>query len=261
MSLSPVEFIQRYFHLPVTTDLLDNGNFDYAVWNFYTKIWHYQINGSSRAAVALHDAEAPLVAHMRKEAKANKGVVTVDRQPYLANALNMLIWGCFVGKGSPEEIALTLRLAIRYGITSVGGARDFSDRYLGMDCSGFVSNYANSEMGMKFDRVNTPASSFAPAAKRRASLDDVRSLDVLVWTDTNHVAIIDSLDQDRIDFDRRKSDSPSLNSLVCTVAEANGSRGIGSCTYTVQLMNKSTHICKVKRQEDGTTWNVRIASL
>ncbi len=261
MSLSPVAFIQKYFHLPVTTDLLDNGNLEFMAWNFYAKIWHYQINGSGRAATALHDAEAPLVTHMRKDAKANKGIVTVERQTYLPNPLNMLIWRCFVGKGSPEEIALTLRLAIRYGITSVGGARDFCDKYLGMDCSGFVSNYANSEMGMKFVTENTPASSFAPVGKRRASLDDVRPLDVLVWTDTNHVAIIDSLDQDRINFDRRKSDSANLASLVCTVAEANGARGIGSCTYSVQSINKATHICKVKRQDDATTWNVRIASL
>jgi hypothetical protein len=263
MSLSPVGFVKKYLNLCVTTDPRnDLDHLEYLVWNVYVRISHYQINGSSRAVMALHVAEKPLVKKMLAEAKNWHGCIEVGKQLLFSSEVNKTIWRSFVGKGSPDDIALTLRLAVRYGLTHPAALRSYCDRYLGLDCSGFVANYANSELGMNFDVANTAANSFAPLNMRRASIDDVQPLDVLVWSQTNHVAIIDSLDQDRINFDRMKSASPNLSSLECTVAESHGHRGLGYCNYSIVSMDSTTHEFTVKRHEGhDSTWKVWIASL
>lgn len=47
----------------------------------------------------------------------------------------------FYGKGSPEECQITLQLAERFKLPKGGTVQGYCDKYLGLDCNGFVGNY------------------------------------------------------------------------------------------------------------------------
>jgi hypothetical protein len=47
----------------------------------------------------------------------------------------------YFGKGSPEEVQITLQLAARFGLLGRGTLQDYCDKYLGLDCNGFAGNY------------------------------------------------------------------------------------------------------------------------
>ena len=46
----------------------------------------------------------------------------------------------FKGKGAPEHCQLVLQLASHWGILE-GSMQDYADKYLGLDCNGFVGNF------------------------------------------------------------------------------------------------------------------------
>jgi len=46
----------------------------------------------------------------------------------------------FKGKGAPEHCQLVLQLASHWGILD-GSMQDYADKYLGLDCNGFVGNF------------------------------------------------------------------------------------------------------------------------
>ena len=47
----------------------------------------------------------------------------------------------FYGKGTPEEAQITLQLADRFGLLKGGTMQAYCDKFLGLDCNGFVGNY------------------------------------------------------------------------------------------------------------------------
>lgn len=48
----------------------------------------------------------------------------------------------FYGKGSPEEVQVTLQLAVRYGLVEAEQLQEYCDSgVIGLDCNGFVGNY------------------------------------------------------------------------------------------------------------------------
>jgi hypothetical protein len=47
----------------------------------------------------------------------------------------------FLGKACPEEAQITLQLAMRFKLTNEDGLQDYCDKFLGLDCNGFVGNY------------------------------------------------------------------------------------------------------------------------
>jgi hypothetical protein len=47
----------------------------------------------------------------------------------------------FLGKGSPEEVQITLQLADRFSRLKGGAMQAYCDTFLGLDCNGFVGNY------------------------------------------------------------------------------------------------------------------------
>ncbi|HLK65301.1 MAG TPA: hypothetical protein VKU19_17800 [Bryobacteraceae bacterium] len=48
---------------------------------------------------------------------------------------------CFLGKGSPEACQVVLQLAHHWGLTDEAHLQDYVDKWLGVDCNGFVGNY------------------------------------------------------------------------------------------------------------------------
>ena len=74
--------------------------------------------------------------------------------------------------------------------------QEHCDNYIGLDCSGFVSNYANATLGKSYDVMNKEANEFKfPENTRRATRHSIQPRDALAWVTTNHVAIIHSVTQ------------------------------------------------------------------
>jgi len=110
-----------------------------------------------------------------------------------------------MGKGSPQDYELALAWAVRsrkIPLVTQATLQTYSDEHLGIDCSGFVTNYlvACGKRTYSTDTVrNTSAASyFRPAA----AVNDpalVQPGDLLVWMDGNsvrtnpgHVAVVES---------------------------------------------------------------------
>jgi len=110
-----------------------------------------------------------------------------------------------MGKGAPKDYELALEWAVRSKkIPAVTQAtlQTYCDEHLGIDCSGFVTNYlvASGKKAYSSNLVcNTSAASYFSAG---AAINDparVRQGDLLVWMEGNavksnpgHVAIVDS---------------------------------------------------------------------
>jgi hypothetical protein len=149
------------------------------------------------------------------------------------------------GKGSPEMIAAYLRLAVMAGVVKPHALQQFlDDRYVGIDCSGFVSNYL-AAIG-KMDKTvvgDYNAASYASGHPKRKSLDELANLDILVWRDGGHVAIMEE-------------PKKGTGGIEAVVVESNGSRGLDKETYTFESVDKSG-IFTVKRA-NGKSQSVRI---
>ena len=122
-----------------------------------------------------------------------KGIPSYE--PFYANSFIR----AFLGKGSPEEIVDTLRLAIamkRIGIgKDIAGAAcarstlaDYVRDFISLDCNGLVGNYygVNPENSIEF---------YASPAKRRSKLADIAVGDAIVTVNSSskyeHIALLD----------------------------------------------------------------------
>ena len=110
-----------------------------------------------------------------------------------------------MGKGAPRDYELAMEWAVRSGKVSnptQTSLQTYCDAHLGIDCSGFVTNYliANQKRTASASvQRNTSAASYYSAA--RAVNDPARIVqgDLLVWmtgnavkTDPGHVAVVES---------------------------------------------------------------------
>lgn len=110
-----------------------------------------------------------------------------------------------MGKGAPADYALAIEWAVRSKkITSVSqtSLQTYFDDHLGIDCSGFVTNYlvAAGKKTYSSDTVrNTSAASYFSQAKAVNDGLHIRPGDLLVWmngnsvkTNPGHVAVVES---------------------------------------------------------------------
>ena len=206
---------------------------------------------------------------------------------------------CAVGKGPPDVVAAYLRLVARYGMAKAG-LQAFADdgaRNIGIDCSGFVTNYFIAR-GAKERTVevldNTPARSYDEAARRRSQLEDVAIRDVMVWHDGGHVAVIDSIPARTYVKNKDEghahakahghahaaaskapvaapaagtpapavapADGPPPGThaeYTCTVVESNGGRGLDAEEYTLVSVDKQG-MFTVRRKTESHDHHVHI---
>lgn len=110
-----------------------------------------------------------------------------------------------MGKGAPQDYELALEWAVRSNkIANVTQAtlQTYCDDHLGIDCSGFVTNYlvACGKRTYSSNTVrNTSAASYFNATRAVNDPTQVRQGDLLVWMDGNsvrtgpgHVAVVES---------------------------------------------------------------------
>jgi hypothetical protein len=112
-----------------------------------------------------------------------------------------------MGKGAPHDYELALEWVARskkVPTLSQGTLQTYCDTHLGIDCSGFATNYLIAA-GKKPDTTdvqrNTGASSYFNIARAVNDASQVRAGDLLVWmtgnsvkTDPGHVMVVNSYD-------------------------------------------------------------------
>jgi hypothetical protein len=110
-----------------------------------------------------------------------------------------------MGKGSPRDYELALQSAVRSGKVADSNQntlQTYCNDYLGIDCSGFVTNYliacGKKEYSAHTVR-NTSAASYYQPARAVNDSNTVRQGDILVWMSGNnvmrgpgHVAVVES---------------------------------------------------------------------
>ena len=110
-----------------------------------------------------------------------------------------------MGKGGPQDYELALEWAVRsnqIATVTQGSLQIYCDEYLGIDCSGFVTNYlvACGKRAYSSNTVrNTGAAEYYRAATAINDPTGIRQGDLLVWMDGNsvkrnpgHIAIVES---------------------------------------------------------------------
>jgi hypothetical protein len=156
----------------------------------------------------------------------------------------------FTGKGSPENIGVALSTLYRYRREFVQryektpqypmlrscaemlakkegdpGAmmREACYRYIGLDCSGFAGRYIEN-VNPKWGGPNSIIPLMPNGRTRRTKLAEIAVGDLLVWTEPNHVAVIDARvgpDQFRVS----QSTGPGLIQTLCKLVPSRNARG------------------------------------
>lgn len=158
----------------------------------------------------------------------------------------------FFGKGMPECCKLALQLAAAFGLVepTFAALQNYCDKYVGLDCNGFVGNYLNRK-GCKVVGPETPAypAYFVPVKHRVGTLKEITMDSVLVW-DIGHVAIVDHI------TGIFPATPPSKGDVLrCSVCESTGSRawapdvssnGLNFTTYEIHPP-KSGQVFHVER--------------
>jgi hypothetical protein len=140
---------------------------------------------------------------------------------------------CFAGKGSPQQLQQVLRLAQAYGFIRPEEAsmKRYVTKYLGIDCSGFVSNYLRVVGGLDIHPAKVNSIAYRSLGKQVKSLAEVQGRDVVAWAGTNHVAIIDSAA-----FHYNRDAKQALQSFYCLVVESTGADATQGDVHSDGLM-------------------------
>ena len=276
---TPLRFEDRYKKLEV-----DQG----AGRKFYVQVWHYRNNSSTTTGHETVEAKAkamgPLIAKVREASRKDLGLKHAPHGSHLSvrksdaeiepggslyspgiafeDVDTASIVRTFVGKGTPGDIAGTLRLALRYGLVKPDTAslQAYCDTYIGLDCSGFVGNYLNEALGAGIDVMETEAASYRePVGNRRRTIESIRENDTLAWAHTNHVAVIDSIGADWLQHFANKAQVSTMKGMQVVVVESNGGKGLNHDTYTVKSVD-AHGVFKVRRSYQANDMSVYITS-
>lgn len=236
VAMSPGEYVCRYSDINVPADT-ENGRAPMRV-----NVHKYRNNGltgalGTTAAMANGGPKDALVGTLMHALKLKHfpsrptKAATVDNRDITISATKVV--GVYAGKGSPEDISDILWLARHYDLVdaqqpAAGPKKHFRadatwtpqkycDAYIGLDCNGFVGNYVEHVMGKSGYTGDTPIPHYYSTGVVRTKLDDIQPLDLLIWTDFGHIAIIDSL--------QAKDANGGLN---CIVAESTAAFDVGT---------------------------------
>lgn len=288
--MNPLQYEDLYHKLVVSLNELGTTTVD---------VHRYQNNDAKLKSNAfLGNAEAlkhkdQLVGKMTAESKQEKKLATAKPDPadaggimgpfnavasaigsavHLSNSevlrrLRPTMMTVHSGKGSPEEIATALHLVAKYKLYDKkiadegAGVRDYCDKYIGLDCNGFVGNYARTIGKSKVP--NTPIGSYASKTNMRTKLEDVQADDVLVWTDHGHIAVIHSIEPLGVGPDGK----PARDCIVVEATAGNPSGspttkhgGLQHSTYSIRRVG-ADHVFVVERPKGGSHSHVYIAPL
>lgn len=138
--LTPVQYAARYWELEVP----------FSDGSVKVSIDKYHLGAPDPAQGKLW---SKLKAHFHEHRKHNTGYalpLTVNSETHEFRSTDELlrrVVSPFYGKGSPEDCQITLQLAVLLGETTKANLQRYSDKYLGLDCNGFIGNYLWHEWG------------------------------------------------------------------------------------------------------------------
>jgi hypothetical protein len=253
-------------------------------------VHNYRLRGSKpeyhHDTVAAENAKDKILSHLndeiRDETKAAKAEMKAARKGSLLAPVHLAAASAYtaiakgtkaiqpalalvhMGKGSPEEIALALRLVARYKLydkhldAKLGVAKYCND-YIGLDCNGFVGNYAKA-IGSSTLTPSTYIGTFAPPAKRRAKLEDVQANDVMVWPDYGHITIINSIGPVTPGPGGKTSRDCVVVESTASSALGNGRDGLQHSTYAIRSVDAHKKFA-IERPKGGGVNHVYIAPL
>jgi hypothetical protein len=187
---TPVEFMRQYRDLRVNAAVDDAATMTCRVGTHSVQLRQYFMMNWAAGTEQRNDFNA-VTAGPRHDAWFRE-----NRERILTAAM---------GKGAPQDYALALEWAVRSNkvpAVTQPALQAFCDAHLGIDCSGFVTNYL-AACGKRSDTSNTvrntsAASYYSPTAAVNDP-SQVRAGDLLVWMDGNavktnpgHVAVVES---------------------------------------------------------------------
>jgi hypothetical protein len=123
----------------------------------------------------------------------------------------------FYGKGSPEDCATALTYALRYNRTLPERLQHYCDNVaeIGLDCTGFVNSYFRAIGRLKGD--DRLIVDYGRGTLRDA-VSEIKPLDVVVWPDNGHIALVAS--------------APDSHGRATVVESANSLNGLTHSIYT-----------------------------
>lgn len=205
--MTPKEYLDRYtylkFYSPLNNELVSAGI------SMYGSGWDFRNGKGGTGQVMQREHQAFTAAlRMAHHGNVNKpcgvkfffdqqslGLIQPTEDFYATTFIQ-----AFVGKGSPDEIIDTLRLA--YAIGRIGTGKDvagqpcarptaqaYATDFITLDCNGLVGNYYGGSPSASID-------AYASTARRRTRIDDIQPGDAVVThcsaSPYEHIALIDS---------------------------------------------------------------------
>ncbi|MCG8087676.1 MAG: CHAP domain-containing protein [Candidatus Thiodiazotropha taylori] len=187
---TPVEFMQRYRRLRVRSAVDNPASRTCHETTHSVTLRNYFMMDWDEGTEELHDYRA-----------VSRG----SRSDIWFNQNKHRIRNAAMGKGAPQDYELALEWAVRSNklqTINQHNLQTFCDDHLGIDCSGFVTNYliACGKRNYSDSTVrNTGAASYFQANRAVNDANTIQQGDLLVWMDGNtvrrspgHVAVVDS---------------------------------------------------------------------
>ncbi len=181
------------------------------------------------------------------EAEKNR-VVGLMRQHGYIRSDRVAMARAFYGKASVQHCRIAVSAIIELGIAG-SNLQQYCDKYLGLDCSGFVNCYFARAYGHRERTINAYHS--RGLANKRVDFREFCNEDVLIWcnrrgipnsTRGRHIAVIDKV-----------LDSAG-NELRATVVESSGRIGLVDSVYTF-IKTSVDGVFRVHRPLKPTTQN------
>jgi hypothetical protein len=277
--MTPFEFAQLYWNLPVP---IVNENNEILRWEI-TRVSQYRLarrisqnpetyDGVTVQALSEYgNGVRPFADKDTKEIKVfvKKADNTIETQTFQAaekSKLDRIAARAIWGKGSPEEVQITLQLAVRFGMIAAERLREYCDSgKVGLDCNGFVGTYLRDVLG-KTVEPNSVITELVNQGRMIKSLDEIDNLSIYVFGFVDgsnqvipqysgglmgHVMITNPLGVEMIGV-RNKKVYRSLR-----VIESTGDKGLVESDY---LLLRGKHgVFTVYRGSKQSEMNVRVS--
>ena len=194
--LTPLGMLLRYWNLKVPT-----------------------LEGTASVMVNSYKCSTPAFGGTVNEEKIKDAFIGVSKKKIIDEAGGAYAYvDAFVGKASPETFERVLALVYQYReafVSAYGKSpiepyktcakilsedaraerilQTFCDKYMGLDCNGFVGNFvAKADHSLKLKGNSSIQYEFFPKKTvLRASADEVQTKDLIIWSNFQHIASID----------------------------------------------------------------------
>lgn len=203
-TLAPLQFMDQYRSLRVLAGVGESASHTACLPIFYqVQLGTYLMMNREAWTDPLGDYRLVIGVPASGKTKAQQDAAKQLKEWFSQYQEN--IRSAAMGKGAPQDYRLALEWAVRSGkIKNVtqGTLQQFCNEHLGIDCSGFVTNYLAATGKRTYSATlvrNTSAQSYYNVATAINNPLDVRQGDLLVWMDgrkpkgnPGHVAIVES---------------------------------------------------------------------